>query len=187
MKHNKIQCCLLASLLCLLFGGCGKGWFGNEITDMTFKNNADYSITVYSELIPPINYTNPIVYPDTSLPIQYPELKIISIPPGQFKFYSQTSADIPSRFGDFHSDTISIFVFSSDSLSLLGWDSVRNSYNILQRYDISLDEYLTLYNTIPAWEFPAFPPIPEMRNIKMWPPYGTYDANGHKLENYTEY
>lgn len=26
-----------------------------------------------------------------------------------------------------------------------------------------------------------FPPSEEMRDIKMWPPYGTYDENGHRV------
>ena len=180
MKHNKKPSCILAFLLCLLLEGCGKGWFG-EVTDMTFKNNTDYAITVYSELIPPINYTTPIVYPDTSLPVQYPTLKMRSILPGSFIIYSATEADIPSRFGDFHSDTISFFVFSSDSLSLLGWDSVRSSYNVLQRYDIRVNEYVSLYNNL-KWDFPCFPPSQEMRDIKMWPPYGTYDSIGHIIK-----
>ncbi len=27
-----------------------------------------------------------------------------------------------------------------------------------------------------------FPPNKLMRDFKMWPPYGTYDANGHRIE-----
>ena len=28
----------------------------------------------------------------------------------------------------------------------------------------------------------SFPPTEEMRNIKMWPPYGTYDEHGNRLK-----
>ena len=43
-----------------------------------------------------------------------------------------------------------------------------------------LHEYLSLYSNHP-WKLPCFPPSSEMRNIKMWPPYGTYDANGNRV------
>ena len=179
MQYIKIRFCIFATLLCLLLQGCGKGWFGREVTEMEFKNNANYPITVYSELIPLINFYDPIVYPDTTLPYQFPQSKMRDIRPGFFCIYSQTEVDIPSRFGNLNSDTVSIFVFSTDTLSLLGWEAVRDAYNIIQRYDISLNEYISLYTNLPAREFPSFPPTPEMRNIKMWPPYGTYDSLGH--------
>lgn len=182
MKYIKIQFCICATLLCLFLHGCGKGWSGREVIDMAFKNNANYPITVYSEIIPPINFYDPIVYPDTTLPYQFPQLKMRNIQPGFFYIYSQTETDIPTRFGDLNSDTISIFVFSTDTLSLLGWEAVRDRYNIIQRYDISLNEYISLYTNLPTYEFPSFPPTPEMRNIKMWPPYGTYDSRGFPIQ-----
>ena len=74
-------------------------------------------------------------------------------------------------------DTIYFFVFSTETIEKYGWDSVRVSYNILQRYDISLKDYNAL-----SRPFPSFPPCDAMRDIKMWPPYGTYDENGHRVE-----
>lgn len=41
------------------------------------------------------------------------------------------------------------------------------------------DMILVLMNLITHYHSP---PSEEMRDIKMWPPYGTYDANGHRVE-----
>lgn len=176
---NKITSISFILLLCFVYSGCD-GFFADKRYDMTFKNDADYSISIYSLLIPPINSTDPIVYPDTSLPFQEPSLNIKEIRPHDFIIYSSTAVDIPTRYGRRNTDTISFYVFSTDSLDLLGWDSLRSSYNILQRYDISINEYISLYNNL-TWDFPCFPPCKEMRDIKMWPPYGTYDSTGHRI------
>ena len=73
-------------------------------------------------------------------------------------------------------DTLSVYVFNDDTLARYGWQTVRENYLVHQRYDLSLDD-LKLLN----WQL-YFPPSEEMRDIKMWPPYGTYDANGHRVE-----
>ena len=70
-------------------------------------------------------------------------------------------------------DTLIVFVFNSDTLSSRGWDYVKDHNNVTQRYDLSLSNLRNL-----NWRI-AFPPTEEMRNIKMWPPYGTYDSLGH--------
>ena len=69
-------------------------------------------------------------------------------------------------------DTLIVFVFNSDTLSSRGWDYVKDHNNVTQRYDLSLSNLRNL-----NWRI-AFPPTEEMRNIKMWPPYGTYDSMG---------
>ena len=166
-------------LLVYFFSGCD-GYFKDTRTDMTFKNNADYSISIYSVLIIPWDYSAPLLYPDTTLPLQKPSSKIRNISPHGFIIYNSTVVDVSSQYRNYNTDTISFFVFSTDSMESLGWDSIRSTYGILQRYDISLNEYLSLYSNHP-WKLPCFPPSSEMRNIKMWPPYGTYDANGNRV------
>jgi hypothetical protein len=73
-------------------------------------------------------------------------------------------------------DTLIVFVFNADTLSDYGWDNVKDCYKVAQRYDLSLSDIQNL-----NWKL-AFPPTEEMRNIKMWPPYGTYDATGHRVD-----
>ncbi|MBQ3581202.1 MAG: hypothetical protein II975_09465 [Bacteroidales bacterium] len=160
---------IIAIILCILFWGCV------PVVDMGFTNNANYKISIYSNLIPPHDYSNPVVYPDTTLPYsKSPQMRDVEA--GRSCVYSQTSATIEQRYAGYNTDTISIFVFSFDTLNSFGWDAVRNTYNVLQRYDISILDYNSLS------DFPTFPPSEEMRNIKMWPPYGTYDENGHRVK-----
>lgn len=73
-------------------------------------------------------------------------------------------------------DTLIVFVFTADSLDLYGLDYVKRNYLVSQRYDISLSDLQQL-----NWQL-RFPPTEEMRNIKMWPPYGTYDSLGHLVQ-----
>ena len=73
-------------------------------------------------------------------------------------------------------DTLIVFVFNSDTLSSRGWDYVKDHNNVTQRYDLSLSNLRNL-----NWRI-AFPPTEEMRNIKMWPPYGTYDSMGFPIQ-----
>ncbi len=67
-------------------------------------------------------------------------------------------------------DTLIVFVFNADTLALYGWEYVKEHYLIAQRYDLSLIDLQLL-----SWRL-QFPPSSEMQNIKMWPPYGTYDS-----------
>ncbi len=45
-------------------------------------------------------------------------------------------------------------------------------------YDMSLADAKHVYDK----DCFAFPPTEAMRNIKMWPPYGTYDSLGHLVQ-----
>ncbi len=180
MKHNKTWTNTIL-VLCLLFCGCD-GIYCDSCFDLIYKNNADYPISVYSILIPPHEELTPIVYPDTSLPVMCNPTYIVDIAPHDNEWYSCEGDLIPSIYRSYHADTISIFFFSTDTLYLHGWDSVQKSYNILQRYDISVEEYKYLTEKIPGLDFMCFPPSPEMKDIKMWPPYGTYDSLGHRRQ-----
>ena len=73
-------------------------------------------------------------------------------------------------------DTLMVFVFNADTVESYDWEQVQNNYMIAQRYDLALNDLYQL-----NWQL-TFPPSKEMRNIKMWPPYGTYDANGYRIE-----
>jgi hypothetical protein len=49
-------------------------------------------------------------------------------------------ASIEEVFKYVKSDTLSFFIFSSDTLNKYPWDSIRSNYMILQRYDLSLTD-----------------------------------------------
>jgi len=172
-------CISISTITCFCLVSCEK-WINEWISEHLgrhivygFENTADYEISVYSLLCCP-DYSNPILYPDTSLPFQRHRF-MPDIMPNHAVAIFAGSFPIDSTFEDYHVDTMSIFVISKDTLDLYGWDDVRNSYNILQRYDMSINDFNQLVDLY-------FPPTEAMRGFKMWPPYGTYDAHGNRVE-----
>lgn len=72
--------------------------------------------------------------------------------------------------------------YNTDTLC---WIVIDSSNGLeLQRYYIGLTEAEGIFrNCIGCVEhYLTFPPALHMWNINMWPPYGTYDANGHRVE-----
>ena len=82
------------------------------------------------------------------------------------------------------------YIWGDESLDLMGemykeygvdtlcWyvrDAATDS--ILQQYFLGLDDMKNLYKN-----YFSFPPSPEMKNMKMWPPYGTYDEHGNRVK-----
>lgn len=59
------------------------------------------------------------------------------------------------------------------ALDSLPWDSIRDKYIILQRYDLSVFDANELGLLV-------FPPDSTMKHIHMWPPFGTYDEHGKR-------
>ena len=62
-------------------------------------------------------------------------------------------------------DTIRIYIFDLEVFENTDWSIIREQYLILQRYDFT-KAYLWGLNR----GF-AYPPNPEMKGVKMWPPY----------------
>lgn len=62
-------------------------------------------------------------------------------------------------------DTIRIYIFDSEEFEKTDWSDISNEYLIMQRYDFSKADLDTL-----GWII-SYPPTPEMKDIKMWPPY----------------
>lgn len=161
----------------LFMCGCEEmfyAWFPDYEITIGFTNNADYALSVYSIFIG--CYSEYVIYPDTSLPTKCPpQWGINNISPFSKKELFLTNK--PEKIFDYYNtDTISIFVFSTDSLNGLAWEYVASNYVVLQRYDVALNDLDSI------WDQLSFPPSKAMRNIKMWPPYGTYDANGHVIK-----
>ncbi len=62
-------------------------------------------------------------------------------------------------------DTISIYIFHTDTLNKYSWKEICEDYLVLKRYDFSLEDLKRLKYNIP------YPPSPIMRDMKMYPPY----------------
>ena len=64
-----------------------------------------------------------------------------------------------------NTDTVRVFVLDKKQYDETDWDTIRDQYLILQRYDFAKADLNFL-----GWHI-AYPPTPEMKDIKMWPPY----------------
>ena len=62
-------------------------------------------------------------------------------------------------------DTLSIFIFSTDTLNKYSWEEVRRDYKILRRYDLSIQDLELLDYKV------YYPPTPAMSRMKMYPKY----------------
>ena len=65
-------------------------------------------------------------------------------------------------------DTLMVWIFDVQENMHMGWDSVIDNHVVLQNYYLSIKDLQSL-----DWRI-YYPPTPEMRKMKMWPPYGTY-------------
>lgn len=144
------------------------------------SNNSQHEIVVYwAEKTPfPFDFENK-VYPDTTLPDTYyyydyaigqesansynPMSNIISV--GDCANVGDWDPNpINYLFSDI--SRLSVFILHADTIRKYSWEEIRDSYNILVRYDLSEEDVRSFENyTIP------FPPTETMRNMKMWPPY----------------
>jgi len=80
-------------------------------------------------------------------------------------FYYYFGGSQENLFTGLPKDTLSVYVFSSDTLSKYPWAEVRNKYKVLKRYDLSLYDLNKLDWTI------TYPPSTEMKDVKMFPVY----------------
>ena len=62
-------------------------------------------------------------------------------------------------------DTMRIFILATDTVNMYDWNIIQKNYNILQRYDVSIEDLRYLNGCL------YYPPISTMRDIRMWPPY----------------
>jgi hypothetical protein len=98
-----------------------------------FTNNSNINICPYFEK-PYSKY----LYPDT-ISIAKNKPYLIEIKKGNY-FYYDFGAKYEQVYEYVESDTLSFYVFNSDTLVNYPWDIIRSNYMILQRYDLSLND-----------------------------------------------
>lgn len=106
---------------------------------------------------------NNIGYPDTIFPPQR-EGFLLTID-GLQTGYVELGLDYEEKFSYLPSDTLSIYIFHTDTLNKYPWKKICDEYMVLKRYDLSLGDLKQLKFTVP------YPPSPAMSNMKMYPPY----------------
>lgn len=176
--RKKINIILLSAVLLLLNVSCTIDTDDRHY-HIRFKNNANYIIRVtYDESYPDtaslskylnfnLNFSDCAVFPDSNSGDAI----------WSWTFFEKEFSKTVFANGDTVGyDTLMVFVFNEDTLNRYGLEYARKNYLVQQRYDLSLDDVKRL-----NWQL-FFPPTEAMRDIKMWPPYGTYDAHGNRVE-----
>lgn len=103
-------------------------------------------------------------YPDTLLPNS--NIYIYRRIDPQKYFSTDSRRKWRDIFKELPKDTLSIFIFSSDTLNKYSWEEVRRDYKILKRYDLSIQDLELLDYKV------YYPPTPTMSRMKMYPKYG---------------
>lgn len=94
-----------------------------------------YSIFIQNESEKPILFLVSEDYPDTSIPDSRTEL--VGVTAGgrtPYDFHVRNWSEVFDRLPQ---DTLSIFIFSGDTLANNTWQDIRTGYKILKRYDLS--------------------------------------------------
>jgi len=126
--------------------------------DISLMNNSEHSIGCYFAL----GGNFGTYYPDTLLPATNHYI-INEIKSGKIHYYD-SGIKWEEIFFNLPKDTLSVFIFHTDTLTEYTWNEVRDKYMILKRYDLSLDDLRRLNFKI------TYPPNEIMDNIKMYPP-----------------
>jgi hypothetical protein len=148
---------IIPSLFLLFLYGCPSGAEYTEYVD--FFNNSDNTISYSFES----GTCYGIFFPDTLVPN--------CRPPHEFTIAKGSEARVPVTKLSYiyevqKTDTLCFFIFDTDTINHYDWETIRNEYKILQRYDLSLQDFKRLEYTI------TYPPSEAMKNVKMYPPYG---------------
>ena len=128
-------------------------------------NDAPFSIGYCASVIVGNTYPH---YPDTSLSnsetyhkyVVYDISKVIK--PGIYL----KRLTWKEYFKALPNDTLSFFIFSTDTLNKYPWSDIVRDYKILKRYDFSLQDMIKIRGQI------HYPPTTLMRDIKQFPAYG---------------
>ena len=143
---------IIAVLLVISLYGCGETHYIIYIV-----NSANHTISCNLALGGDSGY-----YPDTLLKT---DLSVVKIKPD--KYYSfDSDFKWEKIFSKLPKDTMSVFIFHTDTLNKFTWKEIKDMYLILKRYDLSYDDLVRLNNRIP------YPPDERMKNMKMQPPCG---------------
>jgi hypothetical protein len=100
-------------------------------------------------------------YPDTLIPNRYEMLN--GLPAQKDGYYYEQSEKYKKVFAKkLPKDTLSIFIFNG-FVTADDWQQIRNNYDVVKRYDISLGDLERLNFTL------VYPPNSAMSGIKMYP------------------
>lgn len=151
----KLLVTLFITFLFLTSGSCNKNPLVEEFYTITIDNESRKSIYFY-----PYDMFSAIQYPDTTLPSIDPRATILG---ANARFYIDKREPWIKEFNMLVADTLSIFIFDSEVYENADWSEIRDDYNILKRYDLSLEDLEQIDFTV------TYPPDASMQGVKMYP------------------
>ena len=128
----------------------------DKVDPLYIKNKSYHTISIY-----PARRGFDFLYPDTSITLKYKPYPLES-----FLSTNIDSDNWEEEIEFLPKDTLSIFIFSTDTLNKYSWEEVWRDYKILKRYDLSYEDCVRLNFIVP------YPPTPTMSRMKMYPKYG---------------
>ena len=137
----------------------------------------DYSFSLSNNSGHDIGWDLGFDYPDVSLPDNDDTVN----KSGQWDLFRthtlfSTTTMHPSEAAIIHdlnpNDTVSVFIFHTDTLMKYPWEDVKKGYKVLVRYDLSWEDINRMKREEPYYSYVIpFPPSPAMEHMHMWPPY----------------
>jgi len=141
-----------------------------KLTDKSYTvfidNKSEFVISSYLAL----GGVGATAYPDTTLLFEKKWIGHETEPSGR-AFRALPTFTYKEWFTRFLQDTLSIFIFNQEVLNNYPWEQVQQDYNILQRYDLSLEDFMRLSDKYGV-PIITYPPTKAMKDMKMYPPYG---------------
>ena len=129
------------------FMACG------QLPDFGFCNNSDCDVNY-------VIIRRPREHPDTVLPIKE------DWPFGEMVL--QKKGGCTGRWFNVHEElVVHFYVFDPDTVNVYSWDELRAGNKYLKRYDLYWKDFYPLKHNV------SYPPTDAMRDVKMYPPYGT--------------
>ena len=134
-------------------------------TPIYVDNKSKFTISFY---IPLIGMQGGI-YPDTTITFDKKNVGY-STEPENIAHAGISNISLERWIQSFPKDTVSIYIFNKKILDNYSWEKIKQEYNILQRYDLSLEDFKRLYD---KYDIPiiSYPPTEEMKDVRMYPPY----------------
>ena len=111
--------------------------------------------------------SNRSVYPDTLISETKVQLKVSPYTTS----YEGGLISTEEVFKKYSIDTLSIYFFDADIVDNYSWETIREEYKILKRYDLSIEDIQLLDYEIP------YPPTEVMRGMRMYPRYEETENN----------
>jgi hypothetical protein len=132
MKATIISIGIISILLITVCSKCEQAGMDNSY-EINLVNNSGHSIGYYFATGGKYGTYYPDSLPETNDYIAYDISKVLQ--PGY-----ESHLNWEKFFQTLPKDTLSVFIFHTDTLNKYSWKEIRDGYKILKRYDLSLTD-----------------------------------------------